>query len=71
MTVSRAKERKLRFVMHQFRASMKQFPDVPALTIRQFVEAEAARPMRAPTKQRDLEHDSIFGEAWKQKELFP
>jgi len=51
--------------------SQKSFPTLSAVqqaTLAQVLESEAKRPLRG--KSADMQHDGLFGDGFKQRELF-
>jgi len=46
-----------------------QLPGVTGPTLKDILQREAERPMRAEAPQRELRHDSLFGDSHQQKGL--
>lgn len=67
MSLDRKRDRNIRLGLASLKAGL---PHVEAAKVRDILQAEAAKPMRAAREQRDLQHGGLFGDAKLQKELF-
>ena len=61
-------ERRARLALKVRLAKEANLPTVEAETVAMILRAEAEKPMRGGSN--DLQHAGLFGDGWKQKELF-
>ena len=63
-----ARKRAVRLGFRALQLSMQTLPTVAPETLRDVLQAEAVAPLKGPA--RDLQHSGLFGDGWKQRDIF-